>query len=144
MFSPTKNTSFQSHTPREFWEVQKSRREIPAHRLTSDTLKKVQFSSVHFSCSFVSDSLRPHESQHTRPPCPSPTPRVHLNSRPSSQWCHPAISSVVPFSSCPYRQLIILLQSLMIQLPSKHLLKGENPWAVRVLCLRGNLSDQET
>ena len=102
MFSPTKNTSFQSHTPREFWEVQKSRREIPAHRLTSDTLKKVQFSSVHFSCSFVSDSLRPHESQHTRPPCPSPTPRVHLNSRPSSQWCHPAFSSsVTPFSSCP-------------------------------------------
>ena len=103
MFSPTKNTSFQSHTPREFWEVQKSRREIPAHRLTSDTLKKVQFSSVHFSCSFVSDSLRHHESQHTRPPCPSPTPRVHLNSRPSSQWCHPAFSSsVIPFSSCPH------------------------------------------
>ena len=47
-------------------------------------------------------SLRPHESQHARPPCPSPTPRVHSNSRPSSQWCHPAISaSVVPFSSCP-------------------------------------------
>ena len=45
---------------------------------------------------------RPHESQHTRPPCPSPTPRVHSDSRPSSQWCHPAISfSVVPFSSCP-------------------------------------------
>ena len=50
----------------------------------------------------MSDSLRPHESQHARPPCPSPTPRVHSNSRPSSQWCHPAISSsVVPFSSCP-------------------------------------------
>ena len=44
----------------------------------------------------------PHELQHTRPSCPSPTPRVHVNSRPSSQWCHPAISSsVVPFSSCP-------------------------------------------
>ena len=58
--------------------------------------------SVQFSCSAVSDSLRPHESQHTRPPCPSPTPRVHSNSRPSSWWCHPAISSsVVPFSSCP-------------------------------------------
>ena len=56
-----------------------------------------------FSCrSVVSDSLRPHELQHARPPCPSPTPGVHLNSRPSSQWCHPAISSsVVPFSSCP-------------------------------------------
>ena len=61
-----------------------------------------QFSSVQFSCSVVSNSLRPHETQHTRPPCPSPTPGVHLNSCPSSQWCHPAIfSSVVPFSSCP-------------------------------------------
>ena len=59
-------------------------------------------SSVQFSCSVVSDSLRPHESQHTRPPCPSSTPRVHPNSCPLSQWCHPAISSsIVPFSSCP-------------------------------------------
>ena len=50
----------------------------------------------------MSDSLRPHESQHTRPPCPSPTPGVHSNSCPSCRWCHPAISSsVVPFSSCP-------------------------------------------
>ena len=55
-----------------------------------------------FSRSVVSDSLQPHESQHARPPCPSPTPRVHSNSYASSQWCHPAISSfVVPFSSCP-------------------------------------------
>ena len=62
----------------------------------------VQFSSVQFSRSVVSDSLWPHESQHTRSPCPSPTPRVHLYSHPSSQWCHPAISSsVIPFSSCP-------------------------------------------
>ena len=59
-------------------------------------------SSVQFSRSVVSDSLRPHESQHARPPRPSPTPRVHSDSRPSSRWCHPAISSfVVPFSSCP-------------------------------------------
>ena len=58
--------------------------------------------SVQFSHSVVSDSLWPHESQHTRPPCPSPTSGVHSDSRPSSQWCHPAISSsVVPFSSCP-------------------------------------------
>ena len=58
--------------------------------------------SVQFSCSVVSDSLQPHESQYARPPCPSPTPGVHSNSRPSSRWCHPAISSsVVPFSSCP-------------------------------------------
>ena len=50
----------------------------------------------------MSDSLPPHESQHARPPCPSPTPGVHSDSCPSSQWCHPAISSsVVPFSSCP-------------------------------------------
>ena len=62
----------------------------------------ISISSVQFSRSVVSNSLRSHESQHTRPPCPSPTPGVHLNSRPSSQWCHPAISSsVVPFSSCP-------------------------------------------
>ena len=60
------------------------------------------FSSVQFSRSVVSDSLRPHESQHARLPCPSPTPRVHPNSCPLSQWCHPAISSsVIPFSSCP-------------------------------------------
>ena len=61
---------------------------------------RVQFSSV--SCSVMSDSLRPQESQHARPPFPAPSPGVHLNSCPSSQWCHPAISSsVVPFSSCP-------------------------------------------
>ena len=60
------------------------------------------FSSVQFSHSVMSDSLKPHESQHTRPPCPSPTPGVHSDSCPSSQWCHPVISSsVVPFSSCP-------------------------------------------
>ena len=59
------------------------------------------FSSVQFSCSVVSDSLWPHEPQHARPPCPSPTPRVHSDSRPLSQWCHPTIScSVLPFSSC--------------------------------------------
>ena len=59
-------------------------------------------SSVHFSCSVMSDSLRPHEPQHARPPCPSPTPGVHPNPCLSSRWCHPTISSsVVPFSSCP-------------------------------------------
>ena len=58
--------------------------------------------SVQFSCSVVSDSLRPHESQHARPPCPSQTPRVYSDLCPLNQWCHPAISSsVVPFSSCP-------------------------------------------
>ena len=59
-------------------------------------------SSIQLSLSVVSNSLRPHESQHARPPCPSPTPGVHSNSCPSSWWCHPAISSsAVPFSSCP-------------------------------------------
>ena len=59
----------------------------------------LQFSSVQ---SLSRDSLQPHESQHARPPCPSPTPGLHSDSCPLSQWCHPAISSsVVPFSSCP-------------------------------------------
>ena len=59
-------------------------------------------SASQFSHPVVSNSLWPHESQHARPPCPSPTPGVYSNSYPSSQWCHPAISSsVVPFSSCP-------------------------------------------
>ena len=58
------------------------------------------YDSVHFSPSVVSDSLRPHGLQHTRPPCPSSTPRVYSNSCPLSRWCHPTISSsVVPFSS---------------------------------------------
>ena len=57
--------------------------------------------SVQFSRSVVSNSLQPHELQHTRPPCPSPTPKVYPNPYPSSRWCHPVISSsVVPFSSC--------------------------------------------
>ena len=58
-------------------------------------------STVQFSCSVVSDSLWSHELQHTRPPCPSPTPGVYSNSHPLSRLCHPDISSsVVPFSSC--------------------------------------------
>ena len=65
-------------------------------------LHTILLSSVQFSCSVMSNSLWPHESQHARPPCPSPTPGVHSNSCPSSRWCHPAISSsVIPFSSCP-------------------------------------------
>ena len=67
----------------------------------SGAASKIPFSSVQFSRSVVSDSLRPHESQHARPPSPSSTPGVHSDSRPSSLWCHPAISSlVIPFS-CP-------------------------------------------
>ena len=71
-------------------------------RRSNTTSEHSKLSSVQFSCSVVSDSLRPHESQHARPPCPSPTPGVYLNSCPLSWWCHPAISSsVFPFSSCP-------------------------------------------
>ena len=63
-----------------------------------------QFSSVQFSCSVMSDSLRHHESQHARSPCPSPSPGVYSDSHPFSPWCHPAISSsVMPFSSCLQR-----------------------------------------
>ena len=58
--------------------------------------------SDQISSSVMSDSLWPHEPQHARPPCPSPTPGAHRDSRPSSLWCHPTISSsVIPFSSCP-------------------------------------------
>ena len=65
-------------------------------------LVKYKISSVQFSHSVMSDSLWPHEPQHARPPCPSPTPRVHPNPCPLSRWCHPTISSsIVPFSSCP-------------------------------------------
>ena len=64
--------------------------------------KRHNWSSVQFSHSVMSDSLRPHEPQHARPPCPSPTPGVHPNPCPSSRWCHPTIPSpVVPFFSCP-------------------------------------------
>ena len=74
-------------------------REVPK---TSILIRKMLSSVQFISVAVMSDSLRPHESQHARPPCPSPTPGVHPDSRPSSQWCHPAIlSSVVPFSSCP-------------------------------------------
>ena len=79
--------------------------ELNLYNITKNKQYKIHLQpipSVQFSCSVVSSSLRPHESQHTRPPCPSPTPGVHADSCPLSPWCHPAISSsVVPFSSCP-------------------------------------------
>ena len=62
-------------------------------------VKVLQFGSVQFSHSVVSDSLRPHESQHARPPCSSPSPGVHSDSRPSSPWCHPAVSPSVMSNS---------------------------------------------
>ena len=67
-------------------------------KMCSFTLNLVRSDQI--SCSVVSDSLRPRESQHARPPCPSPTPGVHSNSRPLSWWCHPAISSSVVHFSC--------------------------------------------
>ena len=93
--------------------IMMARRNISNLRYTDDTtlmaeseeelkslLMKVKERSE-ISRSVVSDSLRPHESQHARPPCPSPTPGVHPNPCPSSRWCHPTISSSeVPFSSC--------------------------------------------
>ena len=72
------------------------------HSSKASILWSFRILQFQFSHSVVSDSLRPHESQHARPPCPPPTPRVHPNSYASSRWCHPAISSsVIPFSSCP-------------------------------------------
>ena len=83
-----------------------------------------RFSSVQFSLSVMSNSLRPHELQHTRPPCPSPTPGVHSNPRPSNQWCHPAISSsVVSFSSCS--------QSLPASESFPMIKEAENQWMYR-------------
>ena len=94
-------------------EVKRKRVVIQMNRYTRVVLKdsalihaEIPTQSYHhhsqFSRSVVSDSSWPHESQHARPPCPSPTPGVHPNPCPLSRWCHPAISSsVVPFSSCP-------------------------------------------
>ena len=74
----------------------------PFQACFSDIISNSPFSSVHFSHSVMSKSLRPHEPQHARPPCPSPTPGVYPNSCPLSRWCHPNISSsVIPFSSRP-------------------------------------------
>ena len=77
------------------WRIRKSRKGHLENLMTY-----VQVSSVQFSCSVMSDSLRPHGRQRARPPCPSPPPGAHSNSCPLSRWCHPTISSsVVPFSS---------------------------------------------
>ena len=84
------------------WEHCSGEEEEKSRHMGVFATTRDQFSSVQFSRSVVSDSLSPHESQHARPPCPSPTPGVLSNSRPSSQWCHPAMSSsVVPICSCP-------------------------------------------
>ena len=75
---------------------------FPKSHLQSSCVELTVHFLIHFSHSFVSDSLQPHGLQHTRSPCPSPTPRVYPNSCPLSQWCHPTFSfSTIPFSSCP-------------------------------------------
>ena len=72
------------------------------YETTEGSIHMYEFSSVHFSRSVVSNSLRPHEPQHASPPCPSPTPGVHPNPFPLCWWCHPTISySIIPFSSRP-------------------------------------------
>ena len=91
--------------------------------MSSESLIDSIFNSVQFSRSVVSDSLQPHESQHARPPCPSPSPGVHSDSRPSSRWCHPAISSsVVPLVASYI--LSVVLSSVF--------------WLERLICLYFN------
>ena len=87
--------SFSEEERRESWKLKN-------WCLWTVVLEKTLNGPLQFSHSVVSDSLRPHEPQHARPPCPSPTPRVHPNPCTLSRWCHPTIlSSVVPFSFCP-------------------------------------------
>ena len=99
--SELKNHTINKYMGKRFTYKLHQRRDINgkwAHRKILNVINL----SVQFSCSVMSDSLWPHKLQHTRPPCPSPTPGVHSDSCPLSQWCHPAISSsVVPFSSFP-------------------------------------------
>ena len=107
-----------SFSPEKKWSIKPQQyiTNYAYHQVKEDNLKATycMISSVRHSAkcktirsdqisrSVMSDSLRPHKSQHARPPCPSPTPRVHSDSHPLGQWCHPAISSsVIPFSSCP-------------------------------------------
>ena len=86
------------------WESGRQRKKAIKGKLSSQSSPWANGASVQFSCSVVSDSLRPHEFQQARPPCPSPTPRVHPNPCPSSRWCHSTISSsVVPFSSSSHQ-----------------------------------------
>ena len=87
------------------------------------SVQKYLFLFSQFSCSVVSDSLRSHEPQHTRPPCPPPTPRVHPNPCPLSWWCNLTISSsVLPFSSCPQS----FLASRSVQMSQLFWLSGQS------------------
>ena len=100
-----RNDYYALHRIRKLWkskEFTQGNRAVGGRAELKIRYQYCKFSSVQFSHPVVSDSLRPHESQHARPPYLSTTPRVHPNSCPLSWWCHPAISSsVVPFSSCP-------------------------------------------
>ena len=98
--SPGKNTGVSCHALLQgIFPTQGLNPSLPHCRRI---LYHLSHSVSQFSRSVVSDSLWPHESQHARPPCPSPTPGVYSNPFPLSRWCHPAISSSVsPFSSCP-------------------------------------------
>ena len=88
-------------TKKDIKEIQIDK-EFKISLFTYDVIIYISQTVRQFSPSVVSDSLQPHESQHSRSPCPSPTPGVHPDSCSSSWWCHPAISSsVIPFSSCP-------------------------------------------
>ena len=90
------------YSPFSSMDLQFPLKEQDLRNISKPPPKILTHSSVQFSLSDVSNSLRPHESQHARPPCPSPIPGVYSNPCPSSQWCHPTISSsVIPFSSCP-------------------------------------------
>ena len=96
-------------------------------------VEDIQFSSVQFSRSVMSDSLRPHGLQHARPPCPSPAPGVYPNSCPSSWWCHPAISSsVLPASqSFPMSQLFAWDgQSIGVSALASVLPKNTQDWSL--------------
>ena len=103
MFSPNSSKSVQ-----KFWRYNQSFINLLTKIFVRSSagnyfpFEHIILSSIQFSHSVMSDSLRPHVLQHARPPCHSPTPGVHSDLRPSSQWCHPAISpSVIPFFSCP-------------------------------------------
>ena len=102
------NTTSERQFHMDIWELPYSSQGMPnislnklSHNYYPIIYNCIQITSNQISGSVLSDSLWPHESQHARLPCPSPTPGVHSDSRPSSQWCHPALSSsVVLFSSC--------------------------------------------
>ena len=87
------------HVPKMVMEKLTIHNESNGIRALSYMVHSVQFSSVQFTHSVMFDTLRPHESHHGRPPCPSPTPRVYSNSSPSSRWCHPTMASCL-FTRC--------------------------------------------